>query len=300
MRVGRRQALRCLSQAAGRALPMRRARRYGILIGADRDPRCVLWSIEEVFEDGHPPDLPTVADPRAGQALLVQPESNTMYRFSQIIPGVKPIRDAFIDTMRRNGFRWRAGDPISVELERIFINPEPWHSAGAYGCTGGTIHEREADGTVIRALALPKTKTPPVEGTKRWPWLVLASDCCEPVIWVAILATLLHRNIVSTLEPPKEARGFWEVCKLPIFTRAATLTEVFEKKREWGWDTAMDAESWDQARRWAITPTKQAISLWQLLLWNARENAVETAIHHGLPDSEIVCRPHVRIPDGPM
>ena len=39
-------------------------------VGADRGPRCVLLSIEEMFEDGAPA-LPTLADPRTGQALLV-------------------------------------------------------------------------------------------------------------------------------------------------------------------------------------------------------------------------------------
>ena len=39
-------------------------------VGADRGPCCVLWSVEEMFEDGNPPGLPTLANPRTGQALL--------------------------------------------------------------------------------------------------------------------------------------------------------------------------------------------------------------------------------------
>ena len=39
-------------------------------VGADHGPRCVVWSIEEMFEEGTPADLPTLADPRTGQALL--------------------------------------------------------------------------------------------------------------------------------------------------------------------------------------------------------------------------------------
>lgn len=39
-------------------------------IGADGGPRCVLWSIEEMFEEERPPGLPTLVDPGTGQALL--------------------------------------------------------------------------------------------------------------------------------------------------------------------------------------------------------------------------------------
>ena len=57
-------------ERGGRAARTRAAMAGKRCVGADQGSRCVLWSVEEMFDDGAPPGLPTLADPRTGQALL--------------------------------------------------------------------------------------------------------------------------------------------------------------------------------------------------------------------------------------